>query len=225
MIKELCLHTKLLAPPNSPIADFLARAIEPPSPLVTRNAVQLLKTMDALDAWEDLTDLGRHLLEISIEPKFGKMLLYAIILKCLDPILTIVCCLSHGDLFKMPTKPVLKRNALNERKKLANNSFSDHMVYLRVFQGWQHARYSNSERYFCERHAVSGASLELITSQRAQVLGQLRACGLVKTRGAGDIRDVNTNSDNWAVVKAALTGGLYPNLARVDREFNVLRTQ
>ncbi|XP_046660660.1 3'-5' RNA helicase YTHDC2-like [Homalodisca vitripennis] len=224
-LQELCLHTKLLAPPNSPIADFLARAIEPPSPLVTRNAVQLLKTMDALDAWEDLTDLGRHLLEISIEPKFGKMLLYAIILKCLDPILTIVCCLSHGDLFKMPTKPVLKRNALNERKKLANNSFSDHMVYLRVFQGWQHARYSNSERYFCERHAVSGASLELITSQRAQVLGQLRACGLVKTRGAGDIRDVNTNSDNWAVVKAALTGGLYPNLARVDREFNVLRTQ
>uniref|UniRef100_A0A1B6M6V0 RNA helicase n=1 Tax=Graphocephala atropunctata TaxID=36148 RepID=A0A1B6M6V0_9HEMI len=224
-LQELCLHTKLLAPPNSPIADFLARAIEPPSPLVTRNAVQLLKTMDALDAWEDLTDLGRHLLEISIEPKFGKMLLYAIILKCLDPILTIVCCLSHGDLFKIPSKPVSKRNAINERKKLSNNSFSDHMVYLRVFQGWQQARYSNSERYFCERHAVSGASLELITGHRSMVLGQLRACGLVKTRGAGDIRDVNTNSDNWAVVKAALTGGLYPNLARVDREYNVLRTQ
>lgn len=57
------------------------------------------------------------------------------------------------------------------------------------------------------------------------MLGQLRASGLIKTRGAGDIRDVNTNSDNWAVVKAALTGGLYPNLARRDREYNVLRTQ
>lgn len=72
---------------------------------------------------------------------------------------------------------------------------------------------------------MSSASLELITSMRSQVLTQLRAGGLVKTRGAGDIRDVNSNSENWAVVKAALTGGLYPNLARVDRDFNVLRTQ
>ena len=42
-VQELCLHTKLLAPANTPIADFLARAIEPPQFLVTRNAVQLLK--------------------------------------------------------------------------------------------------------------------------------------------------------------------------------------
>ncbi|CAG2068514.1 unnamed protein product, partial [Timema podura] len=51
-LQELCLHTKLLAPANTPIADFLAKAIEPPSFVITRNAVQLLKTMDALDAWE-----------------------------------------------------------------------------------------------------------------------------------------------------------------------------
>jgi hypothetical protein len=43
LLQELCLHTKLLAPANTPIADFLARAIEPPSFVVTRNAVQLLK--------------------------------------------------------------------------------------------------------------------------------------------------------------------------------------
>lgn len=72
---------------------------------------------------------------------------------------------------------------------------------------------------------MNGASLELITGMRSQILGQLRACGLVKIRGSGDIRDVNTHSDNWAVVKAALVGGLYPNLARVDREDNILRTQ
>lgn len=72
---------------------------------------------------------------------------------------------------------------------------------------------------------MSSASLELITGMRSHILSQLRANGLVKTRGAGDIRDVNSNSENWAVVKAALCGGLYPNLARVDREHNVLRTQ
>ncbi len=41
-LMELCLQTKLLAqPPTTPIADFLARTPEPPSFMVTRNAVQV----------------------------------------------------------------------------------------------------------------------------------------------------------------------------------------
>ena len=52
---------------------------------------------------------------------------------------------------------------------------------------------------------------------RAQLLGQLRASSFVRARGGGDIRDLNTNSENWAVVKAALCAGAYPNLVRVDR--------
>ena len=43
--------------------------------------------------------------------------------------------------------------------------------------------------------------------------------------GTGDIRDLNRNSDNWAVVKAALAAGAYPNLARYDREGRQLRSQ
>lgn len=42
--------------------------------------------------------------------------------------------------------------------------------------------------------------------------------GFVRARGGGDIRDVNLNSENWAVVKAALVAGMYPNLIHVDRE-------
>ena len=53
---------------------------------------------------------------------------------------------------------------------------------------------------------------------RTQLLGQLRASGFVKARGSGDIRDLNTHSENWAVVKAALVAGMYDNLARVDPE-------
>ena len=100
-LMELCLHTKLLAPPNTPIADFLNRAPQPPSFMVTRNAVQMLKTMEALDAWEDVTELGNHLLDLPIEPRLGKMVLYAVVLKCLDPVLTIACCVSYKYETKM----------------------------------------------------------------------------------------------------------------------------
>nr|CAD7411820.1 unnamed protein product [Timema poppensis] len=224
-LQELCLHTKLLAPPNTPIADFLAKAIEPPSFVITRNAVQLLKTMDALDAWEDLTELGHHLVDLPVEPRLGKMVLYSVVLKCLDPVLTIVCCLSYRDPFSLPVQPSLKRSANLVKKKLSAGSFSDHMTLLRAFQMWQQARSNGWERAFCDKHFVSAATMEMVVGMRTQLLGQLRALGFVRARGCGDIRDLNTNSENWAVVKAALCAGTYPNLMRVDREHTQLRTQ
>lgn len=55
---------------------------------------------------------------------------------------------------------------------------------------------------------------------RTQLLGQLRASGFVRARGGGDIRDLNTNSENWAAVKAALCAGIYPNLAKIEKNKN-----
>ena len=67
--------------------------------------------------------------------------------------------------------------------------------------------------------------MEMIVGMRTQLLGQLRASGFVRARGAGDIRDLNTNSENWAVVKAVLCAGNYPKLLRVDRGRKQLVTQ
>ena len=81
----LCLQTKLLAPPNTPIADFLARVPDPPPFLITRNAVQALKSLEALDPWEEVTPLGSHLLDLPLDPVYGKVLIHGVFLKCLDP--------------------------------------------------------------------------------------------------------------------------------------------
>lgn len=91
-------------------------------------------------------------------------------------------------------------------------------------QCWQQARLEGSERAWCSRNMVSVSTTEMVVGMRTQVLGQLRASGFVRARGTGDIRDINTNSDNWAVVKACLMAGLYPNMARLDREAGQLRT-
>ncbi|GCB60814.1 3'-5' RNA helicase YTHDC2 isoform X1 [Scyliorhinus torazame] len=217
-LQELCLHTKLLAPINCPIADFLAKAPEPPPSLIVRNAVQMLKTIDAMDSWEDLTELGYHLADLPVEPHLGKMVLCAVVLKCLDPILTIACTLAYRDPFVLPVQPSQKRASMLCRKRFAAGTFSDHMALLRAFQAWQKARSDGWERAFCEKNFLSQATMEIIIGMRTQLLGQLRASGFVRARGGGDIRDVNTNSENWAVVKAALVAGMYPNLIHVDRE-------
>jgi PREDICTED: similar to YTH domain containing 2 len=86
------------------------------------------------------------------------------------------------------------------------------MVLLRLFQQWQKACNEGYEKSFLERNYVRSATMEMIVGMRAQLLGQLRASGFVRSRGSGDIRDLNVNSDKWGVVKAALTAGAYPNI-------------
>ena len=53
--------------------------------------------MDALDGFEDLTEFGYHLVDIPIDPHLGKMIIASIVLKCLDPVLTIACALTYKD--------------------------------------------------------------------------------------------------------------------------------
>lgn len=36
-------------------------------------------------------------MELSVEPRLGKMVLYGVLFKCLDPIVTIACMLSYRD--------------------------------------------------------------------------------------------------------------------------------
>lgn len=92
------------------------------------------KTIDAMDPWEDLTELGYHLADLPMEPHLGKMVLCSVVLKCLDPILTIACMLSYREPFALPAQASQKRAAMLSRKGFSANTFSDHMALLRAFQ-------------------------------------------------------------------------------------------
>ncbi|OTF76313.1 hypothetical protein BLA29_012164, partial [Euroglyphus maynei] len=53
----------------------------------------------------------------------------------------------------------------------------------------------------------SFATFEMIYSLRTKILGQLRAIGLVKGKGLMNIRYLNSNSDNFSLILAAITAG------------------
>lgn len=225
---ELCLQTKLLAPPNTPIADFLAKVPEPPAFLVTRNAVQALKTMEALDQWEEVTQLGSLLLDIPLDPVYGKMLIYGVALMCLDPVLTICCCFSYRDPFLI-NSDVRSKNRCNEtRKRLAGNTFSDHNALLNAYLEWDLAKQTGKARSWCNRNNVSHSTMEMICGMKSQVLNHLKKSGFMKAKTGGynsnTYNQYNCNSNNWSIVKACLVAGLYPNVARYDRVAGQLRT-
>jgi ATP-dependent RNA helicase DHX36 len=55
-LQELCLNIKTLK--LGAVGTFLAKALQPPDPLSVQNAIDLLKTIGALDDMEELTPLG-----------------------------------------------------------------------------------------------------------------------------------------------------------------------
>ncbi|EDO40330.1 predicted protein, partial [Nematostella vectensis] len=189
-----------------------------------KHSIKIYWTIDALNKWEDLTDLGRHLADLPVEPRLGKMILYSVVLKCLDPVITVACALAYRDPFVLPMYAAEKRAAAVAKRRFIIDQYSDHLLFVKAFRGWQKARAEGLDKSFCQRNYLSPASLEMMSGMKSQIIGHLKTCGFIRPRGAGDLRDLNTNSNNWAVVKAALCAGMYPQIARVDRLDNKLTT-
>ncbi|GAB0096425.1 RNA helicase [Sergentomyia squamirostris] len=214
-LTEICLSAKLIAPQTA-IADFLQKALQPPPTISVRRSVELLKTMGALDNEENITDLGMHLADLPIDAHLGKMVIFSILLKCVDPVLTIVSTLSVRDPFILPTGAKDREREIRVKEELAEKSFSDHMIFIRIFQKWLNSSGGVNLRQFCEENFVSSGAMQTICGVRSQILGHLRANGLIKSKGRGNIHDLNQNSKHWAVVKACLVSGLYPNVTKRD---------
>lgn len=85
--------SKLVVPFNTSITDLMSRAPESPSFSDLRIAINNLKVIDALDTWEDMSELGIHLINMSIDIRYAKMIIFSIGLRCLDPILTLASIL------------------------------------------------------------------------------------------------------------------------------------
>ena len=44
-----------------------------------------------------MTDLGKLLVELPIDPQFGKMVMIGMTLKCLEPSIVIACCSAYKE--------------------------------------------------------------------------------------------------------------------------------
>jgi HrpA-like RNA helicase len=99
-LEELCLRIKVYG--YDSIEAFLAEALDPPRPGTVETAIQLLQEVGALDDKQDLTPLGEHIAKLPVDVRLAKMLIYAAIFRCLDPVLTIAAVLSYKSIFLRP---------------------------------------------------------------------------------------------------------------------------
>lgn len=210
-LQELCLQIKSLQ--LGTVGSFLAKALQPPDPLAVQNAIELLKTIGALDDGEELTPLGRHLCSLPLEPNIGKMLLMGSIFQCLNPALTIAAALAHRDPFVLPIDR--KEEADAAKRSFAGDSCSDHIALLKAFEGWKEAKRNGKERAFCWEKFLSPVTLQMMDDMRMQFLDLLSDIGFVdKSRGP---IAYNQYSHDLEMVCAILCAGLYPNVVQCKR--------
>ncbi|XP_019705493.1 DExH-box ATP-dependent RNA helicase DExH1 isoform X2 [Elaeis guineensis] len=210
-LQELCLNIKSLQ--LGAVATFLAKALQPPDPLSVKNALELLKTIGALDEMEELTPLGCHLCTLPLDPNIGKMLLIGSVFQCLDPALTIAAALAHRDPFVLPINR--KEEADAAKRSFAGDSCSDHIALLKAFEAWKDAKRSGKERAFCWENFLSPMTLQMMEDMRNQFLDLLSDIGFVnKARG---VKAYSQYGDDLEMVCAILCAGLYPNVIQCKR--------
>ncbi|KAK6152264.1 hypothetical protein DH2020_014899 [Rehmannia glutinosa] len=196
------------------ISTFLAKALQPPDPLAVENAIELLKTIGALDDREELTPLGRHLSTLPLDPNIGKMLLMGSVFQCLDPALTIAAALAYRLPFVLPINK--KEEADDAKRSFAGDSCSDHIALLKAFEGWKDAKRSRKEKAFCWENFLSPVTLQMMDDMRNQFLDLLAGIGFVNISQGAEA--YNQYSDDLEMVCAILCAGLYPKVVQCKRK-------
>ncbi|MEG3640910.1 ATP-dependent RNA helicase HrpA [Magnetococcus sp. PR-3] len=76
--------------------------IDAPKPTAIREGIRLLKELDALDDNENLTDIGRKLAKLPLDPRLGRIILAGDRFKCLQEITILAAALSTQDPREFP---------------------------------------------------------------------------------------------------------------------------
>mmetsp|Transcript_12537 Transcript_12537/g.22733 ORF Transcript_12537/g.22733 Transcript_12537/m.22733 type:complete len:1346 (-) Transcript_12537:420-4457(-) len=209
-LESIALQIKLLN--LGKIADFLSKAVNPPSTSAVDHALLVLGDLQALrctrqeEEEENLTCLGYHLASLPVDPCLGKLLLLGAIFRTLDPILTIAAALSCST--SLFVAPFDKRDQSDAAKKrMAEGEPSDHLLALTVYEKWLEARKERKEREFMTKNFISYTAIRSIQDSRRQFLKHLTSIGFPK--------DSNENSSNLGLVKCLLVAALTPNFSVV----------
>lgn len=156
-LHDVCLKAKLLYSDKS-IEQFLSEALQPPSQALVQNSIELLTKINALDTKENITHLGNHLAQMPIDCQLGKMVLYSILFRCIDPVITIVSALSVKNIYMLRGK-----NQKSAAKKIENIAFSDHQMLQKIYEEWQRAP---DKKEFCASHLLSKRNMAKIERVR-----------------------------------------------------------
>ena len=142
---------------------------DPPDTRLVNDGYRLLQELEAVTPDRRVTDLGRQLARIPVDPQLGRMLAEAKRFDALAEVLTLVAVLSIQDPRERPAE---FRAAADEKHAAFADPRSDFLGLLKLWQAWQEVRATrgtSQSRRWCRDNFLSAARMREWEELRAQL--------------------------------------------------------
>jgi ATP-dependent RNA helicase HrpA len=171
--------------------------LDPPDKRSVRDGVQLLQELGAFDQHGAITELGRRLAQLPLDPRIGRMILAADAEGCVREVLVLAAALSIPD---PRERPADREEAARQKHARFADEHSDFVSFLNLWRylGEQRKERSGSSfRRMCREEFLHYLRIR----EWQDLVGQLRSI-------ARDMGIVEGDPADPARVHAALTAGL-----------------
>jgi pre-mRNA-splicing factor ATP-dependent RNA helicase DHX15/PRP43 len=179
--------------------------MDPPAPETMMRALELLNYLGALDDEGDLTEIGRQMSEMPLEPQLAKMLLSSAEIGCTNEALTVAAMLSVPQPFMRPKG---QEAEANEAKAQFVHADGDHLALLNVYNKYVESGQSSD---WCWENYVDFRPMKQATSIRSQLENIVRRLGLPLVSPRPGSREYFT------AVRKAIVAGFFMQVAHLDR--------
>ena len=188
-LENVVMHVKALNFPGMTIEEVLAATIEPPAPERIEAAIQSLHMVGALDPNNNLTSLGSVLLQLPVDPRLGRLVLFGSFFRCLDSALTLAAIMGSREPFVAPMH--VKAEAQAKKNSWTPEEFrSDLLAALRAYREWwalqSQGLYVSANR-FCSDNFLSKPTLLNIAKVKDHLLKALYDVGVVDVSAGGKL--------------------------------------
>ncbi len=122
--------------------------IEPPPRKAIADGYQLLAELGAVDERNELTDIGKELSKLPLDPRVGRMILEARRRDALSEVLIIASALSGQD---VRDRPLEQQQQADEKHKKFDDEKSEFMGYLKLWKWIEESRGGQGEHKLSNR--------------------------------------------------------------------------
>lgn len=202
-----------LGPPPGYVDNF--PFLDPPDRRSVRDGVQLLQELGAFDTHGAITELGRRLARLPVDPRLGRMILQAQAEGCVREVLVLAAALTIHD---PRERPADREEAARQKHARFADENSDFLSYLNLWHYLRERRRALSGNGF--RRMCRDEFLHYLRIREWQdLVGQLR--GIARDLGIVESSDAQAPADPGQVHAALLAGLLsHVGLRREDgREY------
>jgi ATP-dependent helicase HrpA len=189
--------------------------INPPTPAAINAGYELLQELGALTPKNQLTEIGRALGRLPVDPTIGRMILQAQQENCLPEILVIAAGLSIQD---PRERPMDQKDAASSAHKKFEDPTSDFLTLLKIWNAyhekWDALKTQNQLRRFCRDHFLNYMRMR----EWREIFAQLEEVTSGEDGAAKESKPIRDPNLRYRAIHRAILTGLLGHVAdKMDR--------